>query len=332
MMNAIQIKDKRGLSYLINQEVLKVGRAIDNDIVLKDLSISRYHIAIQPVDDGIVVFNTGSDAGFYLNGQWHLDSAIARNGDVIRIGHEEFFVNVQLSNANDFAYSPVSEGSRSSSLDVNSKNKKIRTIAVALIAALLIGMLLSPDDAKVEAPAGPIKDSPTIGLPNDSFTELDVERRGPQELTADDLYTRGMREISNNNQIRAIMYFQQALVEDPSLVKARKELADAETALKNRVTKLVEDSEKNYQDGRLVLSRAQANHALDLMSEQIPGFSFQVQQKQRTLASQKLPVLSREQIYLDLPCKQTPDEKLCERAKEILKRSRLKLGEENVLK
>jgi hypothetical protein len=304
----VHIRDRQGRSYYVTQELLKLGRAIDNDVVLKDLSISRYHIALQPTEGGLAVFNTGSDSGFYINEQWYLDSAVAQNGDIIRIGQEEFMVDIQAPlQTDDFQFTTPQEASvsRTGSLDVNSRNKNIRKVLLGFVAILMVGLTLLPEDKKVEdtnrKPAS-LNDSPTQALPNESYSDVDTPRMGPQELTADDLYKRGLRELSNNNQIRAIQYFQQSLVEDPSLTKSRFALGDAEVALKNRVEKMVLDSEKNYKDSRLTLSRAQANHALDLMSEQILGFSFQVQQKQRTPqeTNRKQGIIPFEQVLLSV--------------------------------
>ncbi len=334
-MNPILLKDNRGNHYSIEKDVLKLGRAIDNDIVIPDLNISRYHIALQPTEAGLVVFNTGSDAGFYINNEWYMDSATAYSGDIIRVGQQEFQVEIPLPlKSEDFSFesSPQVNSSKTNSLDINSdRTKKIR-IGIGLVVVLMFGLALLPDPEAENAARKPASTKETEGLPTDSYNDLDSPRLGPQELTAEDLYKRGMREVANNNHIRAIQYFQQSLVEDPSLVKSDRALEDTKTSLQRQTEKLVVDSEKNYQDSRLSLSRSQSNRALDLMSEQIPGFSFQVQQKQRTLATQRLPVLSREQLYLDMPCDQTPDKALCERAVEVLKRSRTKLGEENLLK
>ena len=327
----IFLRDRQGQQFAVTSNLLKLGRAIDNDIVVADISVSRYHIALQPSQDGAIVFNTGSESGFFINGEWFLDSAMARPGDIVRIGNEEFAIEGQtIAPSDDFAFS--TSANSSGSLDVTSRNRKIMRAGLLVAVVVMIGLSLMPseDQEKNRNPAS--NEKVTDGLNNESFNDINVTQLGPQELTAVDLYKRGVRELSNNNQIRAIQYLQQSLVEDPTLRPADQMLQDAEKQLKDRVGDLVLNSEKNYKDSRLILSRSQANQALDLMSEQIPGFSFQVQQKQRTLAGQKMPVLSREQIYLDLPCEQTPDDKICSRAVEILKRSRLRLGEENVLK
>ncbi len=334
-MNEIYLKDKNGQAFPINASVLKIGRALDNDIVLSDMSVSRYHVALQPQSDGLLVSNTGSDSGFYLNDHWILDNAVAQSGDVLRIGFEEFMVSMdEVAKVQEFNFDTDQDLSRSVNLNVNSRTKTIRIFAV-LIILMMLGSLMLPEENtqnKERKPASEAKSIPTQGLPEESYTDANIERKGPQEVTADDIYKQGLRELSTGNTIRAIQYFQQSLVEDPSLAKARDTLAEAEIQLKKKIESLVVDAEKNYSDGRLALSRSQANQSLDLMSEQIPGFSFQVQQQQRSLATQRLPIYSREMIYLDMPCKQAPNENLCTRSVEILKRARLKLGEENILK
>jgi hypothetical protein len=335
MISAIRLKDTHGKYYALAKDVIKLGRAIDNDIVIPDLNVSRYHIALQPTDSSLLVFNTGSDSGFYINNEWYMDSAVANSGDIIRIGQEEYQVEIPLI-PKDAEYSFESpqhiHTSKSGNLDVTSKRTKNIRIALGLVFLAMVGLTFLPNPEAEKAERGPASITPTEGLPNDSFSDMDVPSHGPQELTAQDLYKRGMREVANNNHIRAIQYFQQSLVEDPSLSKSERALVDTKNSLQKQTEKLILDSEKNYKDTRLSLSRSQSIRALDLLSEQIPGFSFQVQQKQRTLATQGLPVLSREKLYLELPCNQTPDTELCERAVDVLKRSRTKLGEENILK
>lgn len=330
-MSFVKLKNSSGKEFSITGETLRLGRALDNDIVLNDKSISRYHLALQPLEDGIRVFNTGSDAGFYINNEWHLDSAAAKMGDVLRIGTQEFLVEVPLAQASSFEFVTPSS-TKTTSLSINGRTKKIRLALVVVVCLMGAGLLLTPDENAdlAQKPKGIVK--PTTALPPESYRDGDVPQMGPQELTAADLYKRGMRDYDNQNYIRAMQWFQQSLVEDPSLTRARNALSDSEIKIKNQIEDLVLQSEKNFRDGRLNLCRSQANQALTLMSEQIPGFSFQVQQKQRTLATAKAPISSREEIYLKIACDQTPDEKTCERAVEVLKRSRVRLGEENTLK
>lgn len=176
------------------------------------------------------------------------------------------------------------------------------------------------------------KEKPTKELPAESYSNLETPKLGPQEIAAKDLYNQGNRELNNKNYIRAIYWYQQSVLENPSLTIAHNALKDAEAQLKNEIINKVEKSEKNLLENRLQLSRAESIQALDLISEQISDFSNEIQQKQRSLANQKLPTLSRDQLYLEIPCERAPDTTICKRAVEVLKRARILLGEENVLK
>jgi pSer/pThr/pTyr-binding forkhead associated (FHA) protein len=330
-MSTVSIKNKRGQTFDLLEEGIKIGRAVDNNIVLTDPTISRYHLALQPVSDGVIIYNTGSEAGFYLNNEWFMDSAKAQGGDIIRIGTEEFTVDAPKPEEVAFDFNTTSETSGAPSLSLNSNNK-IRGILILVVALMGIAIVLQQNEDKKTNNQEAKGKLTTIELPAESYSNRDTAKLGPQEITANDLYKQGNREMYNKNYIRAIQWYQQSLVEDPSSKKAQNALTDAESELKNAIINQVEISTKNLMENRLQLARSQVRQALDLISEQIPGYSFQVQQKQRSLASQKMPILSRDQLYLELPCDQTPDPNICKRAVDILKRTRILLGEENVLK
>jgi hypothetical protein len=336
-MIPVKIKNKEtGQDYALHTEVIKIGRALDNDIILEDLSVSRYHLFLQSLGDSVVIQNTGSDGGFYVNKQWHLDKAYAKSGDIIQVGNVRLEVDLNdIKAAEGFGFIYAESFNKPATLNIDSKNKKIRVIALALIGAMFVGIHLMPEESDKAQNRTPAQEEQNLAagpLPNESYLENLPIRLGQQEITAEDYYNQGLREYDNKNYLRAIQYFQQSLVEDPSLNKSRGLLQDSENFLKRKTQELVLNSEKNFKDGRLRLSRSQANQALDLLSEQIPGFGFQTQKRQRTLATQRMPILSREEIYITLDCGQTPDENLCSRASEILKQSRIKLGEENKLK
>ena len=260
-----------------------------------------------------------------------MDSARAQGGDVIRIGSEEFTVDAPKAEEVSFDFNTNPESSKASDLNLNSNNK-MRSILILIVVLMGIAIVLQQNEDPKSETAASKKEKATQGLPAESYSNREVSKLGPQEITANDLYKQGNREMYNKNYIRAIQWYQQSVVEDPSLKKAQNALSDAETELKKEIIRKIEISEKNLMENRLELARSQARQALDLISEQIPGYSFQVQQKQRSLASQKLPILSRDQLYLELTCDQTPDPAICKRGVEVLKRTRILLGEENVLK
>jgi pSer/pThr/pTyr-binding forkhead associated (FHA) protein len=330
-MSLIRITNRRGQSFELSQEVHKLGRAVDNDIVLADPSISRYHLALQPISDGVIIYNTGSEAGFYLNNEWHMDNAKAQGGDILRVGSEEFTIEAPKIEDINFNFNTTPDNSNSAALNVN-PNNKLRTILFVVIGIMIIAIFFQKSEENKKESAAEKKEKPTKELPSESYSNIESPKLGPQEIAAYDLYKQGNRELSNKNYIRAIYWYQQSLLEDPSLTKAEYALKDTEAQLKNEIINIVEKSEKNLLENRLQLSRAESLQALDLISEQISDYSNEIQQKQRSLANQKLPTLSRDQLYLDIPCERAPDTNICKRAVEVLKRARILLGEENVLK
>lgn len=330
-MSLIRIINRKGESFELTREVHKLGRALDNDIILTDSSISRYHLALQPISDGIIVYNTGSESGFYINNEWHMDNAKAQGGDILRVGSEEFTVEAPRVEDVHFNFDTPPENSSNANLNLN-QNNKLRIILFIIIGLMAVAFLMQQNEEGLNENASSNKEKPTKELPAESYSELENPKLGPQEIAAKDLYNQGNRELNNKNYIRAIYWYQQSVLENPSLTIAHNALKDAEAQLKNEIINKVEKSEKNLLENRLQLSRAESIQALDLISEQISDYSNEIQQKQRSLANQKLPTLSRDQLYLEIPCERAPDTAICKRAVEVLKRARILLGEENVLK
>jgi ABC transport system ATP-binding/permease protein len=69
---------------------LRIGRATENDVVLLDLTVSRYHAELRRDPDGrCEVLDLGSHSGTYLNGK-RVTSAAFADGDLIGIGPSTF--------------------------------------------------------------------------------------------------------------------------------------------------------------------------------------------------------------------------------------------------
>jgi ABC-type multidrug transport system ATPase subunit len=65
--------------------VVRIGRALDNDIPLDDARVSRHHAEIAAAGDGYEVRDLGSSNGTFVNGH-RITSARASSGDFIGIG------------------------------------------------------------------------------------------------------------------------------------------------------------------------------------------------------------------------------------------------------
>jgi pSer/pThr/pTyr-binding forkhead associated (FHA) protein len=73
--------------------VTRIGRALDNDIVVGDASVSRHHASIECRDGGFVVRDLGSQNGTWMGGQ-RITEAILGNGDSLKLGDAVFTFHV----------------------------------------------------------------------------------------------------------------------------------------------------------------------------------------------------------------------------------------------
>lgn len=74
-----------GVEMPLDQEITRVGRAADNDLVLSHHAVSRHHAEIRRQDDGFVIVDTASKNGTYRNGE-RIERASLRDGDRIQMG------------------------------------------------------------------------------------------------------------------------------------------------------------------------------------------------------------------------------------------------------
>ncbi|NJQ02077.1 FHA domain-containing protein [Streptomyces zingiberis] len=79
-----------GLHPLALGRVLRIGRALENDLVVSDLQVSRHHAEFRSTPDGqFEIVDLGSHNGTYVNGQ-PVGRQILGAGDVVGVGHSTF--------------------------------------------------------------------------------------------------------------------------------------------------------------------------------------------------------------------------------------------------
>ena len=84
--------------YIPQEEcTLTIGRHGENDIVLRDSSVSRQHACFTKEGENLIVTDKGSKNGTIVNGL-RVESARLEDGDVIRIGDNLVIVVSVISN------------------------------------------------------------------------------------------------------------------------------------------------------------------------------------------------------------------------------------------
>ena len=72
-----------GLVILLTHDWLSVGRSSDNDIVLRDLEVSRRHAHLRRSGQGWLLEDLGSTNGTYVNSDRLVSPYLLRHGDII---------------------------------------------------------------------------------------------------------------------------------------------------------------------------------------------------------------------------------------------------------
>lgn len=81
--NACLIID-RGV-FPLNRETVSIGRKLNNDCVINDLSVSREHARIVFEDERFVLYDAGSTLGTFVNNQ-RVEKVVLHSGDIILFG------------------------------------------------------------------------------------------------------------------------------------------------------------------------------------------------------------------------------------------------------
>jgi hypothetical protein len=78
-------------SYTISKPEVRIGRQLDNDIIVEDKRVSRYHAQIKYQPSGnFELFDLGSTNGITINSVPNMRQHLLRNGDHFMIGSYDF--------------------------------------------------------------------------------------------------------------------------------------------------------------------------------------------------------------------------------------------------
>jgi ABC-type multidrug transport system ATPase subunit/ABC-type multidrug transport system permease subunit len=84
-----QYREPTKVRNLGGQQVLRIGRAPENDMVVADLRVSRYHAELRSSGGTYEIVDVGSRSGTYVNGQ-RVERAMIGPNDIVGIGPSTF--------------------------------------------------------------------------------------------------------------------------------------------------------------------------------------------------------------------------------------------------
>jgi pSer/pThr/pTyr-binding forkhead associated (FHA) protein len=79
----------------LEKKVTRIGRQLDNDVVLHEEAISRFHAEICYEDEKYVLYDRNSTAGTFVNSK-RVDRCVLNSGDLISFS----FIQVMFVNNN----------------------------------------------------------------------------------------------------------------------------------------------------------------------------------------------------------------------------------------
>jgi len=81
--------DQDGLRFALSDRLTSLGRSVENDVSLDDITVSRRHAVLELTADGFTVHDNGSLNGTYVN-QHRITTCSLQHGDEIQVGKFHF--------------------------------------------------------------------------------------------------------------------------------------------------------------------------------------------------------------------------------------------------
>lgn len=330
---------ERGIKIKLSGEFLRLGRSEDNEIVLKDNSISRHHLNIYIKDGRVLVEDAGSRTGFFINGVAQRKAVILKKGDALKVGSQVFVFFSGLAEK----HTPKPKGNTgfsNPSFEEEPEDNKAHSGRLKLYlgaAVVLIFMLtfMSEDASKKSIPMvqDVVLDSESVQKSIDvaDIKAQTIRHKSIAEIEAEGKFQEGLREYHNENYVRATKFFNNALTQNPNMERAEDYLQFSESRLKNKIKLLMEDGQRSFSLLQYTRAKAQFAQVLSILSEQIPGYWQRIAQKARN-KKEGTRSPAQEETLLDIPCEQTKMESKCKLSVELIKQSRILLGEENSIR
>lgn len=222
--------EKKGQSYYLIGESIKIGRSQKLDFILNDSKVSREHAAISRKNNSFILKDLGSQNGVFVN-NIKISEKELKEGDQIIIGRTVFrFSSIEvIEKPNVIPFKKKINGSSKTEKKPQTISKKTLILIVVLLSVLFLF-----DDDKKEV------DKKRVNLNSDQqevdiYTSLVKKQQYEKDMELakklETIFQRGLREYREGNYFRAVNEFNLALILSPNNSRASYYLNKTKQAL-----------------------------------------------------------------------------------------------------
>ncbi len=335
---------QKGIRIKLAGEFIRLGRAEDNDVVLNDPSVSRYHLNLHISGTELTAEDVGSKTGVLVNGLTRRQAVKLAPGDRIQIGSTEYVV----ARAGEATPSPKPVAKAPPPVDpvsgqsmepgrVENRNRFRLYTGAAVGMAVLYFALAGGGDKEVVKPKDLTAEQIEKTFQSGAYQADRFRSKSPSEIEAEATFLEALRDYNNGNYSRALVILDQALMQNRDMEAANEYRLYAEARLNSQINELMQDGQRSFSLLQYERARSQFTTVLTILAEQVPGYLQTVASRAQGNSlvggdSDRKPASSPEENLLDIPCEKTRHEAPCKMAVELIKQSRQRLGEEDLLK
>lgn len=142
------LTDPAGQQHFLSGDVIRIGRAVENDIVITSKRVSREHAVVRRDGRRVLLEDLNSANGTFLNDERVLAPGELKDGDKIAIGDVVFTYHDPDTTFRDSAYADLEVNLEAGVVRVNRKIITLSAKEFALVAFLYAhrGQVCSKDD------------------------------------------------------------------------------------------------------------------------------------------------------------------------------------------
>lgn len=331
-MDRFELKSRDGKIHVVDRDWVRLGRGDDNDIVIKDPAVSRYHLNFYVKEGRLIVEDAGSQNGFLLNGTKAPSAATLKPGDRLLVGGHEYAVRAPGAAGVSAAPSTPSFSSTPvESPDEEARKKRIRIYA-GLAVGLLVIALVSKKEEPPPAPAEDTLSAADLKKVPQAVGKGSYRQKSPSEIRSEALFREAKRDYDNNNFSRAYIGFQDAKTLNPENEEALAYMEYCEQGMKNQIDTLLKDANVSFDKLQYRRAKSQAAQVLTILSERVAGYGRKMTLEAVAPNLEGRRPAGQEETLLKLPCEQTPQADACTKAVNLINEARRLIGEEDTFR